>query len=146
MKCPYCSHNSTKVTDKRPSKGLIRRRRECLKCKNRFTTYEKIELINLIVVKKGGGKEYFNKEKIRKGIHKATEKRNISSNIINQIISEIELDLKKNNTTEISSSIIGNLVISKLKDLDHVAYLRFASVYKDFKKPEEFHKELKNLK
>ena len=88
MKCPYCNNNATKVTNKRPSKELIRRRRECLKCKNRFTTYEKIELINLIVVKKDGKKEYFNKTKIKTGIKKATQKRNIQEESINQIISQ----------------------------------------------------------
>ncbi|MEM3373744.1 MAG: transcriptional regulator NrdR [Candidatus Woesearchaeota archaeon] len=147
MKCPYCGYLETKVVDKRETQNneITRRRRECLSCKKRFTTYEKSELIQLIVIKKDGRKEPYDLSKIEKGILKACEKRPITIDTIKNMLMDIDYNLKNKGTTEISSSYIGKLVMNKLKKLDKVAYIRFASVYKDFKDPEEFEEELKKL-
>ena len=148
MKCPYCGRLETKVVDKRETENdvVTRRRRECLSCSKRFTTYERIESVALIVIKKDGRREQFDRAKIEKGILKASEKRSISANTVKEIVSDIELFLRNKDTTEIPSYLIGRLVMSRLKKLDKVAYIRFASVYKDFTDPEEFQKELKRLK
>ena len=131
MKCPYCAGN-TKVLDKRENKeGITRRRRECLKCSKRFTTYERIEN-RLVVVKKDQRREPFNHEKLKRGIIKACEKRPISQDKIDKIVVNIEAKLREYKKNEISSKIIGELIISKLKKLDQVAYVRFASVYREF--------------
>ncbi|MEM4397437.1 MAG: transcriptional regulator NrdR [Candidatus Woesearchaeota archaeon] len=147
MKCPYCGYLETKVVDKRETQNneITRRRRECLSCKKRFTTYEKSELIQLIVIKKDGRKEPYDISKIEKGVLKACEKRPITIDTIKNMLLDIDYTLKNKGTTEISSSSIGKLVMNKLKKLDKVAYIRFASVYKDFKDPEEFEEELKKL-
>ncbi|MEM2130952.1 MAG: transcriptional regulator NrdR [Candidatus Woesearchaeota archaeon] len=147
MKCPFCGFEETKVIDKRETQDqeITRRRRECLSCEKRFTTYEKPENIELIVIKKDGRRENFDLNKLEKGILKACEKRPISIEKIKEIVSEIDYALKNKGTLEISSSFIGNLVMSKLKKLDKVAYIRFASVYKEFKEIEEFENELKRL-
>ncbi len=147
MKCPFCGNRETKVVDKRETENLeaTRRRRECLFCKKRFTTYERIEAATLIVIKKDGRREPFDINKLERGILKACEKRNVSVEAIKQMISEIEHNLKNKDTTEIQSSLIGRLIMAKLKKLDKVAYIRFASVYKDFKDPEEFQEELKRI-
>ena len=145
MKCPYCLHAKLKVTDKRSSPNGIRRRRECLKCKKRFTTYEKVERGDLYIIKKDNKREKFNRDKLESGILKAFEKRPISQEKIQKMINEIEEQLRKKPKKEISSSIIGNLVSKKIKRLDKVAYVRFASVYKDFEDIKDFKKELKKL-
>ncbi len=144
MKCPHCLHEETRVTNKRESPNGIRRRRECLKCKKRFTTYEKIEKEDFYVVKKDGRREKFSREKLEKGIEKAFEKRPISKEKIEKMINEIEDQLRKRGK-EVKSSVIGELVMKKIKKLDHVAYIRFASVYRDFKDIKDFKEELKEL-
>lgn len=145
MDCLYCSHTKSKVTDKRSSPSGIRRRRECLKCKKRFTTYEKAERGDLYVIKKEGQREKFDREKLEVGIEKAFEKRPVSRDKIQQMINEIEEQLRKKGKKEIKSSIIGDLVSKKIKRLDKVAYIRFASVYQDFENIQDFKKELKGL-
>ena len=147
MKCPYCSNGETKVTDKRDSEGgdITRRRRECLKCKKRFTTFERIETVNLVVVKKDGKRERFDREKVFSGMLKACEKRPITRNQIETAVADIEKKLKSMSSTEIESRLIGELVMRKLKKLDKVAYIRFASVYRSFTDLESFEEELKKL-
>jgi len=145
MKCPYCSNESSKVTDKRKSPQGVRRRRECLKCKKRFTTYEKIERGDFYVIKKDGQREKFNRDKLESGIEKAFEKRPVSRDKIQKMINEIEEQIRKRGKKEIKSSIIGDLVSKKIKRLDKVAYIRFASVYRDFEDIQDFKKELKGL-
>ncbi len=146
MKCPYCHHEETKVIDKRETEESLatRRRRECLSCEKRFTTYERIET-DLIVIKKDNRREKFSREKIKSGILKAIEKRPISIEQVDQIIDNIEATLKSKNSSEISSSLIGELVMKKLKLLDKVAYIRFASVYREFEDPSSFLEEIKIL-
>lgn len=147
MICPYCNSDETKVIDKRSSDNkTFRRRRECEKCNKRFTTYERIEDIPLTIIKRDGRSEAFDRNKIRIGIMKACEKRPISQEKIEKIVGEIENDLRNMDSTEIKSKIIGDMVIEKLKSLDEVAYIRFASVYKKFKDIESFERELKELK
>jgi len=145
MKCPYCSNISSKVTNKRESPGGIRRRRECLKCKKRFTTYERIERSDLYVIKKDKRREKFDTEKLRKGINKAFEKRPVSKEKIEKMMGEIEEQLRKKGKREIKSSTIGELVMKKIKKLDNVAYIRFASVYRDFQDIKDFKRVLKQV-
>ena len=145
MKCILCD-GETKVTDKRDSEGETRRRRECLKCKKRFTTYERVEEPNFIVIKKDKSREPFSREKLRAGIEKACEKRAIETEKVDSIINEIEMKIRnKIKGKEVSSQEIGELVIKALKKLDKVAYIRFASVYHEFKNVEDFKKELKEV-
>ncbi len=145
MKCPYCESES-KVVDSRESEKSVRRRRECLKCKKRFTTYERLEETELTIVKKDNRREPFSSEKLKAGIIKACQKRPISTEKINQIIEKIELKLKKHKSKEIKSKIIGEEIMKALKKLDKVAYVRFASVYRDFQDLADFKKEIKELK
>lgn len=146
MKCPYCGSTEIKVADKRDSgDGVIRRRRECLKCRKRFTTYERIETIDLLVIKKDGKREQFDREKLKRGLLRACEKRPIQYEKIEKILDWIESKLRLKKKTEVESREIGELVMRKLEKLDKVAYIRFASVYKDFTDLETFHKELKTL-
>jgi transcriptional repressor NrdR len=145
MNCPYCSSAELKVTDKRASPKGIRRRRECLKCGKRFTTYETIERSDLYVVKKDGQRESFSREKLEKGINKAFEKRPISKEKIDKMINEIEEQLRKKGKREIKSSTIGEIIMKKIKRLDNIAYIRFASVYRDFQDVKDFKKEIKEL-
>jgi transcriptional repressor NrdR len=145
MNCPYCSHTKSKVTNKRESPSGIRRRRECLKCKKRFTTYEKIESVELFVIKKDGRRENFERTKLEAGIFRAFEKRPVSKEKISQMISEIEENLKKLGKKEVKSSTIGEIVMKKIKKIDNVAYIRFASVYKDFEDVKDFKQELREL-
>jgi len=147
MKCPYCSDEETKVVDKRETddNSVTRRRRECLKCEKRFTTYENVERIELTVIKKDSKREMFNKQKLLSGFLKACEKRPISRDMIEEAVIEIEQELLKMEGKEIDSKEIGELVMNKLKKLDKVAYIRFASVYKDFADVEDFKKELDAL-
>ena len=137
MKCPYCGEIENKVIDSRLSKdaNVIRRRRECLGCSRRFTTYEHIEEIPIMIIKKDGRREVFNREKVRTGINKACEKRNISMNVIEEFIDDLERDLRE----------IGEKIMAKLHELDDVAYVRFASVYREFKDVNDFVAELKSL-
>lgn len=147
MKCPYCTCNETKVTDSRESseEPVTRRRRECPKCKKRFTTYERLETSNVIVVKKDGRREQFDREKLRRGLLRACEKRPIPQEKIDAVISDIEADITSSGKTEIASRIIGEKIMSVLKKLDKVAYIRFASVYREFTDLETFQEELKML-
>jgi len=145
MNCPHCSHTNFKVTDKRSSPNGVRRRRECLKCKKRFTTYEKIEIGEAYVIKKDERREKFQHEKLEKGIERAFEKRPISQEKIQKMINEVEEQIRKKGKKGIKSSLIGDLVSKKIKKLDKVAYIRFASVYRDFQDVKEFKKELKEL-
>ncbi|HDM38029.1 MAG TPA: transcriptional repressor NrdR [Candidatus Omnitrophica bacterium] len=147
MKCPYCGHTEDKVVDSRSSQGQdsIRRRRECLKCKRRFTTYEHIENLPLMVAKKDGRRESFDRQKLLSGIIKACEKRKISVDQIEQMVDDIERTLQRRYDKEVSSSDIGEIVMEHLKRLDQVAYVRFASVYREFKDINQFMKELKQI-
>jgi transcriptional repressor NrdR len=147
MKCPYCGSIETNVLESRESEEgeVVRRRRECTKCGKRFTTYERIENIDLKVVKKDGHKEQFEREKIKNGILKACEKRPVDEEQIERIVDDVELRLLNRKSTEVSSSDIGRLVLTRLKKLDKVAYLRFASVFLEFGSVDEFKKEIKEI-
>ena len=146
MICPYCNFEQTAVIDSRESDLLTtRRRRECQKCKKRFTTYEKIETLDLTIIKKDNRREPYNKEKLKVGLLKACEKRPISIEKIEQILDKIESKLRTLKSKEIPSKLIGEEVMKKLKTLDKVAYIRFASVYRDFADITDFQKEIKNL-
>jgi transcriptional repressor NrdR len=147
MKCPYCDHQESKVIDSRESKkGLsIRRRRECLACRRRFTTYEKIEEIPYMVVKKDGSRQPFDSQKLLRGLLKACEKRPIPVKKVEEIVEEIEAKLHERAEKEIRSAEIGQYVMERLKDLDKVAYVRFASVYREFRDVSEFKRELETL-
>lgn len=145
MQCLFCSSTQSRVTDKRKSPSGIRRRRECLKCKRRYTTYETISDNGLYVIKKDKRKEKFDRDKLKKGIEKAFEKRNIEIEEIEKMVNEIEEQLRRKGKKEIKSSIIGELVIKKIKKIDNVAYLRFASVYRDFQDIKDFKKELQEI-
>jgi len=147
MKCPYCGYYDTGVIESRhlENEMVIRRRRICKKCNRRFTTYERIDLIPLMVIKKDGRREPFSREKITNGIIKACEKRPISIETINSLVSNIEETIKSKGVNEIKSNLIGELVISRLGDLDEVAYVRFASVYRQFKDLSSFVKEIRKI-
>ena len=147
MKCPFCGEIDNKVIDSRLSKdgAVIRRRRECILCSRRFTTYEHIEEIPVMIVKKDGRREIFSREKVRSGLQKACQKRNISINVIEEFLDELERDLRETGEKEISSNKIGEKVMAKLHEIDDVAYVRFASVYREFKDVNDFVSELKNL-
>ena len=147
MKCPYCESFETKVLDKRETDGrsVTRRRRECLICEKRFTTYERAEVLDLFVIKKDQRREAFNRGKLRRNLMKACEKRPISQETIDHLIGEIEQQLISMRKSEIDSRAIGELVMDILKDTDKVAYIRFASVYRDFKDVADFEKELQQL-
>lgn len=147
MKCPYCNSTDSKVIDKRETENdeLTRRRRECLDCFKRFTTYEKVELTNLIVVKKDGTRQQFNKDKMLNGVIRACEKRHISLEQIQKMVDEIESDFRNEGIKEISTNQIGEKIMDRLKFLDEIAYVRFASVYREFTDLTSFEKELKDL-
>jgi len=145
MDCIYCLSDLSKVTDKRKSPEGVRRRRECLKCKKRFTTYERVSQHNFYIIKKDKSREKFAREKLEKGIFKAFEKRPIEKEKIDKMINSIEEQLRKKGKKEINSSVIGELVMKKMKKLDDVAYIRFASVYRDFQDVKDFKKELRGL-
>ncbi|RKZ21410.1 transcriptional regulator NrdR [bacterium] len=148
MKCPYCGYDEDRVVDTRVIKDgtAIRRRRECLRCKRRFTTYEYIEKTPLIVIKRDGRREPFEREKLLQGIRIACRKRPVSEDKIEEMVDEIEQALWELGKTEVSSREIGKEVMKRLRKLDEVAYVRFASVYREFKDVEEFVKEIKKLK
>jgi transcriptional repressor NrdR len=146
MECPYCSHIETKVTDSRDTGSYtIRRRRECLKCNKRFTTYEYIEMNPVLIIKKDGRREKFERNKIKNGIMKALEKRPVSHEKVEDIINKIEEKIRRSGKEEIESKIIGEYVMNELKETDQVAYIRFASVYRSFADITFFQKEIKNL-
>ena len=145
MKCPYCSNTGSKVTDKRASPHGVRRRRECLKCKKRFTTHERIDQGDFYVIKKDNSREKFSREKLERGVNRAFEKRPVSKEEIEQMINEVEEYLRRKGKKEIKSSTIGEIIMKKLKKIDNVAYIRFASVYRNFQDVEDFKKELKEL-
>lgn len=147
MKCPYCSYYDTSVLDSRDSEDLssIRRRRECLKCEKRFTTYERVDMVDLIVLKKDGRREQFDRKKLMTGMLKATEKRPVTMDQIEKAVDEIEMELRKRESIEIPSADMGDIVLNKLKKLDELAYIRFASVYRSFDDLETFEKEVKSL-
>jgi len=147
VKCPYCGYSESKVVDSRPTveEAAIRRRRECEKCSKRFTTYEKIEEMPLIIVKKDGSREAYQRSKMLNGILRACEKRPISISTIEQMADEIEKELYNSMDKEIDSKKIGEMVMSKLKQIDDVAYVRFASVYRQFKDINIFLEELNKL-
>ena len=148
MKCPVCGYTESKVIDSRPSEegSSIRRRRECLSCQNRFTTYEKIETLPLLVIKKDKTRELVDKNKLLTGIIKACHKRPVTMEQMEDVATEIEAELQNSLTREISSQMIGVLVMDKLKCLDPVAYVRFASVYREFKDLDTFMRELEQLR
>lgn len=147
MRCPKCGCEESKVVDSRPSESndSIRRRRECVKCGFRFTTYERREELPLLVVKKDGRKETFDRSKLMRGLVTATVKRDVPIEALDSLIDDIESGLRDQGITEISSSELGNMVLRRLVKLDKVAYVRFASVYRDFKDIEEFSDELRSL-
>jgi transcriptional repressor NrdR len=147
MRCPYCSHTEDKVIDSRPAEDFsaVRRRRECLKCGSRFTTYEKIEDTQLMVIKKDGSRQPFERAKITNCIMKACAKRPVSVAQAEEISGQVEQQLLNSMRREVSSKEIGELIMARLKELDEVAYVRFASVYKQFKDVDSFMDELKNM-
>lgn len=147
MRCPYCGHPESKVIDSRASDEInaIRRRRECLDCQKRFTTYEQIEATPLIVIKKDGRREPFDRQKILNGLVKALEKRPVSFSAMEQLADRVERELRNTMDQEINTTIIGELVMEGLKDLDEVAYVRFASVYRQFKDLKTFMQELQDI-
>ena len=148
MKCPFCGWNESKVVDSRPSDeyAVIRRRRECEKCAKRFTTYERVDELPLTVIKKSGTREVFDTHKIINGLIKACEKRPISIEILQNIANDIEKELKNTMEQEIESRRIGEMVMNRLKEMDEVAYVRFASVYRQFKDIDSYIEEIKKLK
>ena len=147
MKCPFCGNLESKVVDSRPSDegASIRRRRECLECHKRFTTYETMESLPLVVIKKDGSRQTFDKDKLLGSMLKACEKRSVPMAKLEEIAGEIEQALQNDMEREVSSSVIGELVMEKLKDVDEVAYVRFASVYRQFKDINTFMRELNKL-
>ena len=147
MKCPFCGHENTRVIDSRPAdeNNSIRRRRICDECNKRFTTYEKIETIPLIIIKKDNNRETYDRAKIEAGVLRACHKRPVSAAQISQLVDEVETEIFSMEEKEIPSQIIGELVMNKLKDLDAVAYVRFASVYREFKDINTFMDELKKV-
>ena len=147
MKCPFCGFTDSKVIDSRPAEDgtTIRRRRECLDCQKRFTTYEIIERMPLVVIKRDGSRESFDKVKIINGVIRACEKRPVTMTQIETLAEEIELELRGRLESEVKSEVIGEMVMARLKDLDEVAYVRFASVYRSFKDINTFMEELTKL-
>lgn len=147
MKCPYCGYLESKVIDTRPTEdgSSIRRRRECLECAKRYTTYEKVETLPILVVKKDDSREPFDKDKIISGLVRATQKRPVSMQQMEDIASDIERSISNRMVSEITSDEIGNMVMDRLKTVDEVAYVRFASVYRQFKDISTFFEEIKSL-
>src|SRR5699024_3251797 len=148
MKCPFCGSLDTKVVDSRPvdKDSSIRRRRECENCEKRFTTYEKYEDNSLMVIKKNKARENFDRNKILKSMLKACNKREVSRETLEEATNDIEIELNYLNKSEVSSQFIGELIMDKLKNIDQVAYVRFASVYREFKDLDSFYEEIENLK
>ena len=147
MKCPYCSEDNTRVIDSRPvdDNSAIRRRRQCDACGRRFTTYEKVEAIPIMVIKKDKTREPYDREKLMQGIVRSCNKRPVSMEAIENCVNQIDMEIYNKNSREIDSTVIGELVMDKIKDLDEVAYVRFASVYREFKDVNTFMDELKTV-
>ena len=147
MRCPYCGEENTRVIDSRPTddNSSIRRRRSCDECGKRFTTYEKVEMVPLLVIKKDNKRELYDRNKIQEGIIRSCHKRPVSINTISEIVDEIETKIFNLDEKEIPTSVIGEMVMDKLKDIDAVAYVRFASVYREFKDINTFMVELKKF-
>ena len=147
MRCPYCGHDDSKVIDSRPTdEGVaIRRRRECIKCTQRFTTYEKVESLPIVVIKKDKTRELFNREKLLAGLTRACEKRPVETSTLDRLVDKIENDLQNTLKREVSTKEIGEKVMEELKDIDEVAYVRFASVYRQFKDVTTFIAEVNKL-
>lgn len=147
MKCPFCSNQNTRVIDSRPAddNACIRRRRLCDECGKRFTTYEKVETIPLIIIKKDNNREQYDRTKLEAGVLRACHKRPVSANQIRDLIDEVETEIFNMEEKEISSNVIGEALMEKLKNIDHVAYIRFASVYREFKDVNTFMNELKKV-
>lgn len=147
MKCPFCSHIEDKVIDSRESKeaDVIRRRRECLRCQKRYTTYERVEEVPYLVVKKDGRREKFDRQKVLAGLLRACEKRPISMAKLAELVDEVEQTLSESVEREITTTKIGEILIDRLREIDKVAYVRFSSVYRDFQDVEAFLDELKDL-
>ncbi len=147
MRCPYCGHEDSKVIDSRPTEEgvAIRRRRECIKCAQRFTTYEKVESLPIVVIKKDKTRELFNREKLLAGLTRACEKRPVETNTLDRLVDKIESDLQNTLKREVSTKEIGEKVMEGLKDIDEVAYVRFASVYRQFKDVTTFIAEVNKL-
>ena len=145
MKCPSCGYAESKVLDSRPAEGSIRRRRECLGCQSRFTTYERVEETPVMVVKKDGSRQLFDRTKIQKGIMHACQKRPVSYEEMEKLVREVEIQVQSSGENEISSAAIGEMIMEGLKSLDEVAYVRFASVYRQFKDLNTFMDELEGL-
>lgn len=144
MLCPYCHHENTKVIDKRDIKGIAKRRRECLKCEKRFNTLESAEALDLRVIKKDGKQEDFDRDKLKRGVLKACEKRSISLETIEKMLTKVEEKLRRKGK-EVKSDLIGELVSQELKKIDKVAYIRFASVYREFADISDFKREIRGL-
>ena len=147
MHCPYCGSTESEVVETRDSEDLdlIRRRRSCLKCEKRFTTYERVENINLVVIKKDGKREQFNREKLKQGILKASEKTTVPVETIDRIVTEVARELRGADSVEVESKKVGQMVALRLKKVDKIAYIRFASVFKRFVDVEDFEKEVRKL-
>lgn len=145
MNCPYCGDNDSKVIDSRDTSDGIRRRRQCLKCNNRFTTYERIQPVSIYVIKKDRRREEFSKAKLLSGIRKACEKRPLPTGAIDRLVDDIETEIEGQNKAEISSTVIGDMVMNRLKNLDFIAYIRFASVYRDFTDISALQREIESL-
>jgi len=147
MKCPYCGSRDTEVVETRDSEDLetIRRRRACVKCEKRFTTYERVENVTLVVIKKDGKREQFNRDKLKNGIIRSCEKTTVSVEDIEKIVTEVERELRGADSVEVESKKIGQLVAARLKKIDKVAYIRFSSVFRRFVDVEDFEKEVKRL-
>ncbi len=146
MRCPYCQHDDSRVVDTRKVGNAVRRRRECLKCKQRFTTYERLASISLFVVKRDGRREPFDREKLARGIQLACVKRPLSQEAIETTVSQIESDLYAMGKAEVDSSVVGEMVMDELRKLDEVAYVRFASVYRRFEDVEALAEEISELR
>lgn len=147
MKCPYCNHPDTRVIDSRPAEdgSAIRRRRSCDECGKRFTTYEKVETIPLIIIKKDNNREQYNRSKIERGIIRACYKRPVSAEAIQKAVERIEIKIFNLEAKEVSTTDVGEIVMDELKELDEVAYVRFASVYREFKDVNTFMDEIKKM-
>ena len=145
MRCPYCQHADSKVIDSRDVDAGIRRRRECLRCESRFTTYERVETQTLYVMKKDGRREEFDRAKLSGGIHSACTKRPLPTGTVERLANEVEAELRRMGRAEVPSTLIGEMVMDRLRGLDHIAYVRFASVYREFTDLESLRREVEDL-
>jgi len=147
LKCPYCAKSETDVVETRDTEdlGAIRRRRQCVSCERRFTTYERPEEVELMIIKKDGKREAFDREKLRKGVLKAIEKRPISIELVDELVDKVEREVRRKDAVEVSSKLVGGSVLRKLKKIDKIAYLRFASVYLDFEDLKDFEKAIDKI-